>query len=359
MKRALCILLGMLALACSAQPRLAERALADVARIAVPSGLKAESYLGIESERMQRASYQFTATNFSFFPGGPTRYKQFMVVSVMAADASDADYASLPRGMNMLYETRSRRQPQALGSGVLTMTDATYYIDDAYRPAVEYLYTDKVRRLQIAWHALRKVVDVDEATAVIGGMAASFRLLRDPVAAFTEARAMPAQQAQAAARKVTTAQAMLQREGYAALVPGKPVLRNGVYLEWMATPEARYQLLLPLGRVRAAAAGSVVSRPRPMKGASGIGWREFSAGSWVFDNDPRANLPMDGIAAALAAQQQDPGFVYFYFAATVRVEEEDDDRRLSSLDWFFKDIPETQRRWRQGLLVGPGVPEAD
>ncbi len=79
----------------------------------------------------------------------------------------------------------------------------------------------------------------------------------------------------------------------------------------------------------------------------------------MFDNDPRAYLPMPGIAAALAARQQDPGFVYFYYAATVRVEEEDDDQLLTSLEWFFKGIPEIQRRWRQGLLVGPGVPEAE
>jgi hypothetical protein len=43
----------------------------------------------------------------------------------------------------------------------------------------------------------------------------------------------------------------------------------------------------------------------------------------------------------------------------VRVEEEEVERRLSSLDWFFKDIPEIQRRWRQGLLVAPGAPVAE
>ena len=96
-----------------------------------------------------------------------------------------------------------------------------------------------------------------------------------------------------------------------------------------------------------------------MGGASGIGWRELSDGAWVFANQDQAYLPMKGLAALLAERQRDPGFVYFYVVATVRVEEEQGDRRLTSLDWFFQGLPELQRRWREGLLVGPGRPEAD
>ena len=68
---------------------------------------------------------------------------------------------------------------------------------------------------------------------------------------------------------------------------------------------------------------------------------------------------MPGIAARLAARQQDPDWVYVYVAATVRVEEEEGDQRLTSLDWFFSGLPALQHRWRQGLLVGPGKPEAE
>lgn len=160
---------------------------------------------------------------------------------------------------------------------------------------------------------------------------------------------------------------MLRREGYAALEPGAPVLRNGVYLEWMSDPEPRYQLLVPLGRMRAAANGSAVDRPRPLRTSSAeesrlagsIGWREIDEGDWRFSNQENEYLPMKGIAAVLEAQQQDRGSVYFYYAATVRVEEESDERRMTSLRWFLDGVPEVQRQWRAGILVGPGTPERE
>ena len=39
------------------------------------------------------------------------------------------------------------------------------------------------------------------------------------------------------AGRLASVKAMLKREGYGVLEPGKPVLRNGVYLEWMSDPE--------------------------------------------------------------------------------------------------------------------------
>ncbi len=359
MKRALCAWLGTLALVCSAQPRLTERALSDVGSITVPAGLKAEAYAGYDSERRVRQSFQFTSTPFWAWPGSPTRYRQWLVVSVMAADASDADHANRPLGMNLLYDQVSKGPARPLGPGLLTMTEGLYHLDGVYEPAVEYLYVDKARRLQIAWHVLRKELDVATASTALLQMASSFRLQRDPVAAFADARAEPARQAQARAHNRALVQALFKREGLGPLVPGRPVVHQGVYLEWMDAPEPRYQLLLPLGRVRAAATGSVVDRPRPVGGASGIGWRELSDGAWVFANQDQAYLPMKGLASLLAERQRDHGFVYFYVAATVRVEEEQGDRRLTSLDWFFQGLPELQRRWREGLLVGPGRPEAD
>ena len=100
------------------------------------------------------------------------------------------------------------------------------------------------------------------------------------------------------------------------------LLRNGVYLEWSADGEPRYQLLVPLGRVRAPANGSVVARPRPITGNPGalgvamagtIGWREVDDGDWRFHNDEHAYLPMIGTRALLAAQQTDRGFFYFFW----------------------------------------------
>ncbi len=349
----------------STQPRLKERALDDVAVISVPAPLKSGPYLGYEEEFARRRPFQFSQTAFWASFGGPTRHKQLMVISIMASDASDADYAALPRAINTLYDKRKTGKPSALGSGTLTMTEGLYASSLEGEPAVEYVYFDKARRLQIAWHALKKEVDVPTALATIERMAASFHLRRDPAASFAEARARPAKEATARAAKRALATAMLQREGYPSLVPGKPVLRNGVYLEWMDDPEPRYQLLLPLGRVRAAANGSIVNRPRPAFRAGDtnappmagtIGWREMSEEGWAFNS---GYLPLPGIASALAAQQQDRALVYFYYIATVRVEETEDDRVLSSLRWFLDGVPEVQRLWRAGSLVTPGTPEKD
>lgn len=218
------------------------------------------------------------------------------------------------------------------------------------------------------WHAVKNEVDLDTGVAQIARIASSFRIVRDPLAWFAAMRAAPRQEAERRASRLATVQAMLKREGYSGLAPGKPVLRNGVYLEWMADPEPRYQLLVPLGRVRAAANGSVVLRPRPARipgGAPGrpmagtVGWREVSDGEWVFSNQDNAYLPFEGVAALLAARQQDRGFVYFYYAATVRVEEESNERLLTSLSWFLDGLPDVQARWRDGSLVGPGKPERD
>ena len=90
-----------------------------------------------------------------------------------------------------------------------------------------------------------------------------------------------------------------------------------------------------------------------------MGWRDVSDGEWVYSNAGQDYLPMKGIAALLAARQQNRVYTYFHYVATVRVEEESDERRLSSLDWFFASLPEVQRRWREGTLVAPGQAEKD
>jgi len=142
-----------------------------------------------------------------------------------------------------------------------------------------------------------------------------------------------------------------------------------VYVEWMSDPEPRFQLLLPLGRVRVASNSTPATRPRPVRltgaGASvmtlgrTVGWREIDEGEWRFSNDENAYLPFTGIGAALASQASDPSYVQFYYSATVRVEEESDDERLTSLRWFFDDVPEVRRLWQEGKLVSGGTPVND
>jgi hypothetical protein len=192
-------------------------------------------------------------------------------------------------------------------------------------------------------------------------MAASFRITRDPTAQFAEMRDRPRKDAERRARYRALARETLAREGFAPLAPGKPVLSNGVYAEWTEDPEPRFQLLVPLGRVRIAGA-----RPRPatLTNSDGtrrtlrgtVGWRELAEGKWEASNDENDYLPMEGMRGMLAAKASDAEFVYFYYSATVRVEEESDDTRLTSVRWFLDTVPEVQRLWREGKLVTGGPP---
>jgi|JI6StandDraft_1071083.scaffolds.fasta_scaffold01328_18 hypothetical protein len=365
MIRTLSLGLSALAMFASSQPRLTARPLADIGTISVPRNLSAEGKGGYWNDEMGRLTFGFSSTYLWASMSGIMRYRQQLIVSVMAPDATEAEYAAPPRRMSVTYEQRKRVRTSALGTGTLTVTEGIYARGVETEPAYHYLYTDRAHRLQLAWHAVKKEVDLEAGVAQIARIAESFRITRDPVATFAAMRDAPRKEGELRAGKLATVQAMLKREGYVALEPGTPVLRNGVYLEWMSEPEPRYQLLVPLGRVRAPANGSVVNRPRPVRGAvteslaGTIGWRAIDDGEWVFSNAVQAYLPMKGIGARLAAQQQDPAFVYFYYVGTVRVEEESDDRRLASLRWFLDGVPDVQRQWREGALVAPGKPERD
>jgi hypothetical protein len=285
-----------------------------------------------------------------------------MAVALMAPDATAAEYEQLPHGMDISYERRKQIRHGTVGSGTLTVWEGRYELGTTSEPSYTYFYVDPMHRLQIVWHAVAREVDLATGVAQVPRIAASFRVVRDPIAMFTEMRDAPRKDTESRARKVATAQAMLHREGYSPLVPGKAISHNGVYLEWMSDPEPRYQVLVPLGKVRAPTNGSVMNRPRPVRSnatpmAGTIGWREFTDDGWVFSNGDNDYLPLEGIGELLAAKQQDRNFVYFYYVATVRVEEQEDDRLLTSIKWFLDGLPDLQRRWREGTLVAPGKPE--
>jgi hypothetical protein len=354
------ILLGAVTVFATTQPRMTERALGDVARVSVPSAIKGPDNPVPRQAVMGRLSWSFSSTYFWASMGSVTRYKQKMVVALMAPDATPAEYEQLPYGMDISYERRKQIRHGTVGSGTLTVWEGSYELGTTSEPSYLYFYVDPTRRLQIAWHAVAGEVNLATGVAQIPRIAASFRIVRDPIAMFAEMRDAPRKDSESRAGKVASAQAMLHREGYSALVPGKPIVRNGVYLEWMSDPEPRYQMLMPLGKVRAAANGSVVDRPRPVRAttmAGTIGWREFTDDGWIFSNSENDYLPLKGIGELLAANQTDRGFVYFYYVATVRVEEQEDDRRLTSLKWFLDGLPDVQRRWREGTLVAPRPPE--
>ena len=351
-----------------AQPRLAERALADIAVIQVPRSTK-EMYEGVRDDQQGRLVFTFSSDYFWASLGSGMAYKQQLFVSLMAPDASDAEYAAYPTRWSLSYDDRKRVTTSPVGSGTLTVFTGLYRQNTLQEPSYMFFYVDRARRLQIAWHAVKKEIDLATGTEVVGRMASSFRIVRDPPARFTEMRDQPRKDAEDRARKRALAAATLEREGYGPLAPGKPMRKNDVYVEWMADPEPRFQLLLPLGRVRVAANATPATRPRPVRltgaGAAAmtwcrtVGWRELDEGEWRFSNYENAYLPFTGISAALAAQASDSAYVQFYYSATVRVEEESDDARLTSLRWFFDGVPEVRRLWRDGKLVSGGTPVND
>ncbi len=351
----------------SNQPRLTERTLSDIAVISVPRSLtpdqKGETKNAPWDEDMGKLSFGFSNTYFWASMGSVTAYKERLIVSVMAPDATASEYAESPRRMSISYEQRRKVRSTAIGSGSLTVYEGIYTRGSETEPALQFVYSDRARRLQIVWHAVKQEVDLETGVTQIGRIAASFKIVKDPLTKFASMRDAPRQEAESRTSKRATVLAMLRREGYTTLEPGMPILRNGVYLEWMSDPEPRYQLLVPLGRMRGPANGSVVNRPRPLAAASrlagSVGWREMQDGEWVFTNQDNAYLPLPGIAAQLSTQQKEDGYVYFFYVGTVRVEEVSDDRLLTSLRWFLDDVPEVQRRWRDGTLVGPGRPEAE
>lgn len=343
--------------------RLTERRLADIAVIDLPADIKNESFKGYRDDQPGRLTFGFSSTYFWASFGSTTAYKQLLIVSVMAPDATDAEYGAMPNRLPVSYEKRKKVRSSMVGSGTLTISEGIYSLANVNEPAYEYLYVDRSRRLQLAWHAVKQEVDLAAGVARITKMAASFRIVRDPLAVFAAQRDAPGQQLAVEATREAQARATLIREGYGPLEPGKPILRNGIYVEWMAEPEPRYQLLVPLGKVRIAANASPGVRPRPTGAgpsvAGSIGWYESVDGAWEFSNRDNAYLPFPGVSALLSAQQRDPGVVYFNYTATIRVAEEERGDRLASLAWFQGGLADVQRRWKAGTLVTPGRPEPD
>ena len=357
--------LGLLAMFVS-QPRLVERALGDIAVIRMPSSVKA-MYKGTpDDERQGRLIFAFSDDYFWKSIGPGMAYKQRLLVSVMAPDATDKEYDGYQRRYNLPYEEEKVVRTVAVGSGTLTIVEAIYTQNAMREPSHTFLYVDRARRLALAWHAVKKEIDLATGTVVVAKMAESFRIKRDPVQLFAEMRDRPRKEAEERARKRALALETLTRAGYAPLEPGKPVLQNDVYAEWTTDPEPRFQLLLPLGRVRSSPNAKPIERPRPatLRNPDGthrslvgaVGWWAFADGEWGFSYDESAYLPFPGVARRLE-DRSDSTLVTFFYAATVRVEHETGDERLKDLRWFFDSVPEVRRLWQEGKLVTGGKSE--
>ena len=349
----------------SAQPRLSERALADIAVISLPRMVKEEMYKGVR-EQPGRLTFTFATSYFWASFGSGTAYKHQLFVSLMAPDATDGEYKEMPRNMSLSYDRESEVRRSPIGSGTVTIYKRTYTQNSLAEPSHLFVYTDKTRRLQIVWHAVMKEIDLADGVKAIERMASSFRIVREPTAELAEMRELPRNAEKERARKRALILETLSREGYGTMEPGKPVLEDGVYGEWMTDPEPRLQLLVPLGRVRVPANATPATRPRPVRRppsgqlgsrwAGAVGWREFAEGKWTTSNLENAYLPFVGIGAELAKGEHDPAFVEFYYAATLRVEEVVNDRFLDNLQWFFADLPDVRRLWSEGKLLASGAP---
>ena len=347
----------------SAQPRMSERALADIAVIRMPRMVKDEIYKGIRLDQPGRITFSFGTTYFWASFGSSQAYKHQLFIALMAPDATEAEYREHPRNWSPSYDQRREIRRSALGSGSLTVHEGIYTQNALKEPAYALSYVDRTRRLHIAWHAVKKEITLEDAIAAMQAMVSSFRLKREPTAEWTEMRDMPRADAENRLRKRTLMAETLRREVSPAMQEGKPVLKDGVYIEWTTDPEPRVQLLLPLGRVRIPANATPVTRPRPVPKpndgdpaahwAGTVGWREHVDGEWTASNRENAYLPFPGISAELAKGEHDPAFVEFYYSATIRVEEGADDQWLVTLQWFFDDLPAVRKAWTAGRLTRP------
>ncbi|MBL8982214.1 MAG: hypothetical protein JNL26_08515, partial [Gemmatimonadetes bacterium] len=251
------------------------RTLDDIATIGVPKKMKEEWYKDDRERWIDRLTFQFvsTATWESF---GSTSYKQALTVTLISPHAADSSYEHVWNSIHISYKDRSVVHDAALGTGHLKVTKAIYEKND--KTAYEYIYVDKSRRLRLDWHAMEREVKLADGMKAIAGMASSFTLLKDPAERFARLHDRPNREAKEAQRRVALATSMLAREGFKDLMPGKPQQKGELYVEWMAEPEHRYQLLVPLGRIRAASPeGGRAPLPLTLRNADGT--ERYLAGS--------------------------------------------------------------------------------
>lgn len=345
--------------------RLTQRRLDDVAVISLPSSIKEEILRGNRTLQDDRLSFTFASSYFWASMGSVTRYKQLLVVSLMAPDAPAAAYDEWPRAYTVSLERAREVHASRAGAATVTVRAGTYEKGADPVPAHRFEYVDPSHRLHIVWHAVRDEMSLQRGLELLPKIAASFRLTGDPAAQFAEMRDRPRREGAERARRLALARQTLAQGGFPELEPGAPVLRDGMYVEWMSDPEPRFQLLVPLGRVKAVTSeGGIPPMPiAPRLTSSGpsarvgtVGWLAWRDDAWELSNRENDYLPFPGIAERLRAGHTSRGEVSYYYSATVRVEEVEDDALLSTLRWFTDGIAEVERQWRAGALVRGAAP---
>lgn len=347
---------GLLALVGLGGDRLVERPLPGIGTIALPAAMKPAHDVTAYDDDPARLYYRFADEYGLASLGSGTAYKQLLTVSLMATTATDADYRAWPERFSPLYSTVRAEPEVALGAGRLRVAAGRYAQNALDEPAHVYIYAEPARRLQIAWHVVDAGLAPEAVRALLPRVAASFAVTNDQRAKFAEMAGRGARAAAAEADAVARAKQALARAGFGAAAPGRPVVADGVYVEWMDDPEPRFQLLKPLGLVRhpgparffpprrADAAG----RPFPFSGS--IGWRTREDDAWLTTNRDDDYLPLPGIARELARRQDDPATTLYYYATTIRVALADP-AAIDALGNFLAELPAVERAWQAGEIV--------
>ncbi len=355
MAHRLIAVMGLLTLLGCGGVRLVERPLEGVGVITVPSRAKPVHSGQPYDEDPARLYFRFEHTYGLASWGSGMAYRQLLQVSLMAPDAAASEYDKWPPRFNPLYSRLTRQRVVPLGTATLAISEGRYAQNALDEPAHTYLYADPSRRLQIAWHVVDEDVPPEEALELLPRIAASFQMRTDPRDRFEEMAGRGAREEARAAAAVVLARATLAKAGFPDLEPGKPVLVRGVYAEWMADPEPRFQLLKPLGLVRTGDAPPPLPQLRDAAGnrrelRGSVGWRVYREGAWGSDNRDNAYLPQDGIEAEFARRQTDETTALYYFATTIRIEHAEEST-IENLGGFFAELPDVERAWREGTLV--------
>lgn len=351
----LILAMGLLSLSGCGGARLVERPLQGVGVISVPARAAPINNGAAYDEDPTRLFWLFERGYGMTSLGSGPAYRQLLHVSLLAPDAEAAGDERWPQRFAPLYEGLRKERTIPLGDATLSVSAGRYVQNALDEPAHVYAYTDSTRRLKILWHAVDEELPPQQALELLPRIAASFQLRTDPRERFAEmAGRAPREQARAAAA-VVLARETLARHGFGDAAPGRPVLVDGVYAEWMDDPEPRLQLLKPLGLLRVPGGQPPVPRLRDAAGKhrdlrGSIGWRARTDAGWASDNRDNAYLPMPGIEHALAARQADESTVLYYFATTLRLEQHDE-QSIAALGRFFEELMEVERAWAQGTLV--------
>lgn len=348
--------------------RLTARDLDGLARIEAPRRIKEDVYRARRSDRADRITFVLGNVHaWRSFAGAA--YENALYISIMARDAPSAAYDRLPA--EYVEDVSSHyRQPrevlrEARDARVLRVTEALY---ERGSPTASrtFVLSDPERRLQLVWHCEQDDVSLRKGVELMNRMAASFRIVAATEAVYEEVREQPRRAAREATRKRALAREMLARAGYLDLQPGRAVLRDGLYVEWMEAPEPRFQVLKVLGEVVATARSPAWRRPMPATVRNPDGSRrDLGATLWVWQHhedrwqyrgDGEDYYPFQGITAALTADLKDPLRSLWVVSHTVRVAEAPDDR--ITLEHFRRALPGVEALWREGKLVQGDLAQA-